>query len=158
MELIMLSDVIAKFTARQAHVAVIGLGYVGLPLSVILAEAGYRVTGIDLDETKVAAINRGESYIEDVSAERLLQVAGGRLQVSAGDSGAQKQSPSHPVTFSPGNLSATTDYSVLAECDAVSICVPTPLNKTGDPDIAYIVAASEQIARYLHPGMVVVLE
>jgi UDP-N-acetyl-D-glucosamine dehydrogenase len=154
----MLSDVIAKFTARQAHVAVIGLGYVGLPLSVILAEAGYRVTGIDLDETKVAAINRGESYIEDVSAERLLQVAGGRLQVSAGDSGAQKQSPSHPVTFSPGHLSATTDYSVLAECDAVSICVPTPLNKTGDPDIAYIVAASEQIARYLHPGMVVVLE
>lgn len=154
----MLSDVIAKFTSRQAHVAVIGLGYVGLPLSVILAEAGYRVTGIDLDEKKVASINRGESYIEDISSERLGQVASGRLQVDRSDVGAQEQSPPHPVTFSPGHFSATTDFSVLAECDAVSICVPTPLNKTGDPDIAYIVAASEQIARYLHPGMVVVLE
>ena len=133
----MASAVVDKFTSRQAQVAVIGLGYVGLPLSVILAEAGYRVVGIDLDETKVAAINRGESYIEDIPSERLGQVAG-----------------SHPQA----RLRATTDFAALADCDAVSICVPTPLNKTGDPDIAYIVAASEQIARYLHPGMVVVLE
>ena len=144
----MLSDVIAKFTSRQAHVAVIGLGYVGLPLSVILAEAGYRVTGIDLDETKVAAINRGESYIEDIPSERLRRVTGDR------GSGTLQSPVPNPLSL----LSATTDYSVLAECDAVSICVPTPLNKTGDPDIAYIVSASEQIARYLHPGMVVVLE
>ena len=141
----MLASVIAKFTARQAHVAVIGLGYVGLPLAVILAEAGYRVTGIDLDKTKVEAINQGESYIEDVPSERLRKVTGG-WETGAGCEASQSL------------LSATTDFSVLAECDAVSICVPTPLNKTGDPDIAYIVAASEQIARYLHPGMVVVLE
>ncbi len=146
----MLTDAIAKFTSRQAHVAVIGLGYVGLPLAVILAEAGYRVTGIDLDKTKVAAINQGESYIEDVPSVRLRKVIRDRrLGIGDGDS---------PIPDPQSLLSATTDFSVLAECDAVSICVPTPLNKTGDPDIAYIVAASEQIARYLHPGMVVVLE
>ena len=148
----MLTDVIAKFTSRQAHVAVIGLGYVGLPLSVILAEAGYRVTGIDLDETKVAAINRGESYIEDVSSERLRRVTGDW------GAGTGREASQSPVPNPQSLLSATTDYSVLADCDAVSICVPTPLNKTGDPDITYIVAASEQIARYLHPGMVVILE
>lgn len=132
----MVSAVVDKFSSRQAQVAVIGLGYVGLPLSVILAEAGYCVVGIDLDESKVAAINRGESYIEDIPDERLQRVAG----------------------TPQAKFSATTDFAVLAECDAVSICVPTPLNKTGDPDITYIVSASEQIARYLHPGMVVVLE
>ena len=153
----MLTDVIAKFITRQAHVAVIGLGYVGLPLSVILAEAGYRVTGIDLDETKVAAINRGESYIEDISSERLKAVTGDR-GLGTGDWDSPIPDPQSPIPSPQSLFSATTDYSVLAECDAVSICVPTPLNKTGDPDIAYIVAASEQIARYLHPGMVVVLE
>lgn len=148
----MLPDVIARFEQRQAHVAVIGLGYVGLPLAVLLAEAGYRVTGIDLDEAKVASINRGESYIEDVPSQRLRRVTG--------EQGTETGSETFqsPVPVPRSLLSATTDYSVLAECDAVSICVPTPLNKTGDPDIAYIVAASEQIARYLHPGMVVVLE
>lgn len=153
----MLHEVIEKFTSRQAHVAVIGLGYVGLPLCVLLAEAGYQVTGIDLDKSKVAAINRGESYIEDVPSERLSQVTDGKRQVT--DDGKISSPISNaPSTRTPGHLKATTDYAVLAECDAVSICVPTPLNKTGDPDIAYIVAASEQIARYLHPGMVVVLE
>jgi len=156
----MLHEVINKFTSRQAHVAVIGLGYVGLPLCVLLAEAGYRVTGIDLDETKVAAINRGESYIEDISGERLSKVAGDARSLSKGGKWqvADDESALHPFAPSPGHFSATTDYSVLAGCDAVSICVPTPLNKTGDPDITYIVAASEQIARYLHPGMVVILE
>ena len=154
----MLHEVIDKFTSRQAHVAVVGLGYVGLPLAVILAEAGYGVTGIDLDEAKVAAICRGESYIEDVPSERLSQVAGGKVQVSVSKTAGQNRSPLPFSTPSPGHFTATTDYSVLADCDAVSICVPTPLNKTGDPDIAYIVSASEQIARYLHPGMVVILE
>ncbi len=127
-------SLIDKFERRQAHVAVIGLGYVGLPLAVAFAEAGYRVTGIDLDVRKVEAIHCGESYIEDVPAAKVAALV------------AAKQ------------LAATTDYGVLATCDAVSICVPTPLNKTGDPDISYIVSAGEEIARYLHPGMVVVLE
>lgn len=128
------NQVVEKFTARNAHAAVIGLGYVGLPLAVVLAEAGYRVTGIDLDARKVQAIQRGESYIEDTAA------------------------PAVAALVAAGRLTAATDFGVLAECDAVSICVPTPLNKTGDPDISYIVNASEQIARYLHRGMVIVLE
>jgi UDP-N-acetyl-D-glucosamine dehydrogenase len=125
---------IDKFERREARVAVIGLGYVGLPLAVAFAEAGYRVTGIDLDGRKVEAIACGESYIEDVPAAKVAPLV------------------------AANRLAATTDYSALAMCDAVSICVPTPLNKTGDPDISYIVSAGEQIARYLHPGMVVVLE
>ncbi|HMA37559.1 MAG TPA: nucleotide sugar dehydrogenase [Chloroflexia bacterium] len=128
------ADLLQKFHARTAHVAVIGLGYVGLPLAVVFAEAGYQVTGVDLDARKIEAILRGESYIEDVPAASL------RTLVAA------------------GHLTATTDFSVLRECDAVSICVPTPLNKTGDPDISYIVTATKEVAKYLHPGLVVVLE
>lgn len=132
------NSLIAKFEAHEAHIAIIGLGYVGLPLAVAFAQAGFQVTGIDLDKRKVDAITHGESYIEDVPS---AVVAG--LLISDGVSGL---------------LSATTDFSVLANCDAVSICVPTPLNKTGDPDISYIVEATKQIALYLHSGMVVVLE
>lgn len=123
-----------KLESGDAHVAVIGLGYVGLPLAVVFAEAGYRVTGIDLDPRKVGAINCGQSYIDDVS------------QRSVQDLVCQRR------------LSATSDFSVLEHCDAVSICVPTPLRKTGDPDISYIVNVTEQLAKYLLPGMVVVLE
>ena len=125
---------IEKLASGDAHVAVIGLGYVGLPLAVVFAESGYRVTGIDLDPGKVSAINCGQSYIDDVS------------QRSVQDLVCQHR------------LSATSDFSVLAECDAVSICVPTPLRKTGDPDISFIVNVTEQLAKYLLPGMVVVLE
>lgn len=177
-------SVIGRFNRRDAHVAVIGLGYVGLPLAVSFAEAGYRVTGIDLDARKVDAINRGESYIEDVPAAAVAALVQdgltqrrrdaetgeererGREGAISGD--AHPLTPSSPHAFTPssphlitiphGALSATTDYSVLATCDAVSICVPTPLNKTGDPDISYIIHATEQIARYLHSGMVIVLE
>jgi UDP-N-acetyl-D-glucosamine dehydrogenase len=124
----------AKLRVRNAHVAVIGLGYVGLPLAVAFAEAGYRVTGIDVDRSKVEAVNAGESYIEDVNQATLRRVV---------ESGA---------------LSATFEFDVLQQCDAVSICVPTPLRKTRDPDISYIVAATEAVAKHLHPGMVVVLE
>lgn len=167
-----LSQVTEKFLNRRAHVAVIGLGYVGLPLAVVFAEAGYRVTGIDVDPMKVDAINRGESYIEDIPSARLVALTGtGDQGLGSGDDELSPgvhtspmtstrtiiQSPNHPVTQSP-LLSATTDFSVLTQCDAVSICVPTPLNKTGDPDISYIVSAGEQVARYLHPGMVIVLE
>jgi len=125
---------IEKLASGDAHVAVIGLGYVGLPLAVVFAESGYRVTGIDLDPRKVSAINCGQSYIDDVN------------QRSVQDLVCQHR------------LSATSDFSVLAECDAVSICVPTPLRKTGDPDISFIVNVTEQLAKYLLPGMVVVLE
>jgi UDP-N-acetyl-D-glucosamine dehydrogenase len=145
-----------KFAARQAHVAVIGLGYVGLPLAVAFAEAGYQVTGIDLDPRKVDAINRGESYIEDVPSDVIAALVGEDLTQRRRDA-EDEALPGHlsPVTC---HLSASTSFAVLAECDAVSICVPTPLSKTGDPDISYIVAAAEQIAQYLHPGMVIVLE
>jgi UDP-N-acetyl-D-glucosamine dehydrogenase len=129
-------ELIAKFDRREAHVAVIGLGYVGLPLAVAFAQAGYRVTGIDLDRRKVEALMCGRSYIEDVPSAAIAALTAGN----------------------EGRLSATTDYAVLSECDAVSICVPTPLNKTGEPDISYIISATEQIARHLHQGMVIVLE
>lgn len=166
---------IAKFGASNAHIAVIGLGYVGLPLAVNFAKAGYQVTGIDLDQRKVDAINRGDSYISDVSSAELapyvrtgvqtvvqtvtpqfdgLRQGAGNLVVAVAD-------PLPTLRHTPeaqGSLRATSDFAVLAECDAVSVCVPTPLRKTGDPDISYIASATEQIARYLHPGMVIVLE
>ena len=128
------AQLLAKFESREARIAIIGLGYVGLPLAVAFAESGFHVTGIDLDARKIDALNRGESYVEDVPAATVAALA------------------------ERGRLAATTDYAALAVCDAVSICVPTPLGKTGDPDISYIVSASQEVARYLHPGMVVVLE
>ncbi len=119
---------------RRANVAVIGLGYVGLPLALTFAKAGFYVVGIDSDEEKVEKLNSNESYITDVSNAML------RKQVDS------------------GRFRATTDYSVLAEVDAVSISVPTPLRKTGDPDMSYIASASQHIAPFLHRGMVIVLE
>ncbi|HEY9121839.1 MAG TPA: nucleotide sugar dehydrogenase [Brevefilum sp.] len=125
---------IQKFEDRSARVGIVGIGYVGLPLAVVFAEAGFKVIGVDPAEEKVAAINRGESYIIDVDSARV------RALVDA------------------GKLSASTDYSVLQDVDAVSICVPTPLRKTGDPDLSFIVSASNSLAPYLHKDMVVVLE
>jgi UDP-N-acetyl-D-glucosamine dehydrogenase len=148
--------ILDKFNRRDATVAVIGLGYVGLPLAVVFAEAGYRVVGIDLDSRKVDAINRGESYIEDVPTAAVAAL----VMATTVATGASR-APAHPLTHSPapaGSLRATTDFAVLASCDAVTICVPTPLSKTGDPDISYIVNATEEVARYLHRGMVIVLE
>ncbi|MGB9896445.1 nucleotide sugar dehydrogenase [Thermanaerothrix sp.] len=127
-------ELIEKLTARQAKVAVVGMGYVGLPLAVVFAEAGFDVTGIDPITSKMEALNRGESYILDVSSEQVRALV------------------------DQGRLRGTTDYAVLREIDAVSICVPTPLRKTGDPDLSYIVSAAESLAPYLHPGMVIVLE
>ena len=125
---------IKKFEDRSAVVGIVGIGYVGLPLAVVFAEAGFTVVGVDPAEEKVAAINRGESYILDVESGRV------KTLVEA------------------GKLSASTEYSVLEDVDAVSICVPTPLRKTGDPDLSFIVSASKSLAPYLHKGMVVVLE
>ncbi|KPL82845.1 UDP-N-acetyl-D-glucosamine dehydrogenase [Thermanaerothrix daxensis] len=127
-------ELVERLTTRQARVAVVGMGYVGLPLAVVFAEAGFDVTGIDPIASKMEALNRGESYILDVSSEQVRALVG------------------------QGRLRGTTDYAVLQDIDAVSICVPTPLRKTGDPDLSYIVSAAESLAPYLHPGMVVVLE
>jgi len=169
----MKESLIAKLEGRHAHIAVIGLGYVGLPLAVSFAQAGYRVTGIDLDHRKIDAIKRGESYISDVSSTLLASLVHGQ---SSGQQLVSEESGSAVVTsvatavdpLAPratpapqtrqGTLDATSDYAILADCDAVSICVPTPLNKTGDPNISYILSATEQIAQYMHAGMVIVLE
>jgi UDP-N-acetyl-D-glucosamine dehydrogenase len=125
---------ITKLSDKDARVAVIGIGYVGLPLAVTFAEAGLTVVGIDPDKRKVDAVNRGESYILDITNEQLAPLV------------------------KKGLISATTDFSVVKDVQAVSICVPTPLRKTGDPDLSFIVTATESIAPYLHAGMVVVLE
>ena len=127
-------EIMELINKRRANIAIIGLGYVGLPLAVTFANAGFNVTGIDPIQEKVDSINRGESYILDVSNSVV------RKHVEA------------------GRLRATTDYSLLTEIDAVSICVPTPLRKTGDPDLSFIASASESLAPYLHRGMVIVLE
>ena len=123
-----------KLRDHSAKMAVLGLGYVGLPLAVVFAEAGFAVVGVDPDAKKIEAINAGQSYIGDVDS---AQVA--RLRKA-------------------GKLQATTDFAALANVDAVSICVPTPLRKTGDPDLSYILSSTEQLAKQLHPGMVIVLE
>ncbi len=122
-----------RIEGREAVVAVIGLGYVGLPLAVAFGEAGFPVVGVDVDRGKVDAVNRGESYVQDVPSEVLAGL------VAKG-------------------LRATTDYDALREADAAIICVPTPLGKTKDPDLSYIVAAADAVAQRLHPGMLVVLE
>ena len=127
-------DLLDKIANRKARMGVIGLGYVGLPLAVEFAAAGFEVWGIDLQAGKVDAINRGESYIPDVETKRL--------------NGLVKE----------GRLRATTDYSMLKELDTVSICVPTPLRKTKDPDVSFIVDSVEEIAKYLHPQQLVILE
>jgi UDP-N-acetyl-D-glucosamine dehydrogenase len=125
---------LARIEDRRARVGVVGLGYVGLPLAVEFARNGLRTVGIDLDARKIDSINRRESYIPDVTSADV------RTSVDA------------------RRLSATTDFSVVAQLDTVNICVPTPLRKTKDPDMSYIVSAVEKIAEHLHPGMLIVLE
>ena len=119
---------------RSAKVAILGLGYVGLPLAVVFAEAGFHVTGIDPDKRKVECVSRSESHIQDVPSEQVARLV------------------------KSGRLKATTDFAVLNEMDAVSVCVPTPLRKTGDPDLSFIVNATDELAKYMHAKMVVVLE
>lgn len=125
---------IEDLKTKQAQVGILGLGYVGLPLAVVFAEAGFHVTGIDPDSRKVDCLNQGVSYIPDVRTEVIEKLV------------------------KSGNLTATTDFSILKEMDAVSICVPTPLRKTGDPDMSFILSATEELAKYMHKGMVIVLE
>jgi UDP-N-acetyl-D-glucosamine dehydrogenase len=123
-----------RIRSGAARVGTLGLGYVGLPLSVEFASAGLKVTGFDLARDKVDAVNRGESYVKDVPSERIQQL------------------------LRDGRLRASTDFSELGACDAVIICVPTPLGKTKDPDLQMVVDAAKSIAATLREGQLVVLE
>jgi UDP-N-acetyl-D-glucosamine dehydrogenase len=119
---------------HSAKIGILGLGYVGLPLAAAFGEAGFQVTGIDPDQRKVDSLNSSVSYIQDVPGTQIVKLR------------------------NTGKLSATTDFSELIHCDAVSICVPTPLRKTGDPDMSFILSATDELAKYIHSGMIIVLE
>jgi len=123
-----------RLEKHTARLAVIGLGYVGLPLAVEMAQAGFEVVGIDIDEKRVRQLNEGQSYIQDVPTADVAELV------------RQKR------------FKATTDFSALKTCDTVNICVPTPLSKQRDPDVSYIVAAATEVARHLHRGQLVILE
>ncbi len=123
-----------KFQTHTAKIAILGLGYVGLPLAAVFAETGFTVIGVDPDQRKVDTVTRGESHIQDVPSAQVKRLV------------------------EAGKLSATTDFAALQQADAVSICVPTPLGKFGDPDMSYVISATESLAKNIHPGMVVVLE
>jgi UDP-N-acetyl-D-glucosamine dehydrogenase len=123
-----------KISSRTARVGVVGMGYVGLPLATEFAKAGFPVTGIDLHQGKVDQLNQGTSYIKDVDSHDVKRLT------------------------EENRLSATSDFSVIAELDTINICVPTPLRKTKDPDMSFIQSACQEIAKYFHPGMLVILE
>lgn len=123
-----------KIRTRTARAGVIGLGYVGLPLAMELAEAGFSVLGFDTDPQKIGSLNSGISYIRDVDSEQV------RLHIKR------------------GGFQASGDFAAIGELDAVSIAVPTPLDKAKDPDMRFVIAAAEHVARHLHPGMLIILE
>jgi nucleotide sugar dehydrogenase len=128
------SEITNLITSKSARVGVIGLGYVGLPLAVEFAQAGLFATGFEVDESKASEINSGRSYIGDVQSSAVKELVEAE------------------------RLRATTDFSHLSECDAIIICVPTPLRKTKEPDISYILAAAEEIQKNLRRGQLIVLE
>ena len=123
-----------KIRNKTAKCGVVGLGYVGLPLAVELGHVGFEVVGLDVQQSKEDEINKGISYIQDVPTAEVAKLVAAK------------------------KLSATTDFSAIADLDTINICVPTPLRKTKDPDMSYIVSACEQIAKYLKPGTLVILE
>lgn len=127
-------DLKEKLLQRKAHVGVIGLGYVGLPLSMAFADGSYQVSGFDLSGPKVDSINKGISYIQDVPTEQLAKHVNG------------------------GKFSAYFEFTKLKECDVVVICVPTPLSKTKDPDISYILSALAKIETHFRKGQIIILE
>lgn len=129
-----LNELERRIAKRTARIGIIGLGYVGLPLAVEFAKEGFTVTGIDLDRRRVSGVNTGRSYILDVPSEDLRQLRRRR------------------------RLSATSSFNVLNSQDAVIICVPTPLRKTREPDMSYILSATNEIAQRVHRGMLIVLE
>ncbi len=123
-----------RIRTRAARAGIVGLGYVGLPLGVEFARAGFHVTGIDVTASKVERVNAGDSYVLDVPSDTLAPLV------------------------KTGTLEATTDFSAISKLDTINICVPTPLRKTKDPDMSYIDAACREIAAYIHPGMLIILE
>jgi UDP-N-acetyl-D-glucosamine dehydrogenase len=123
-----------KIRTRTARVGIVGLGYVGLPLAVEFARAGFQVTGIDISERKTRRVNAGDSYVGDIPSSTLAPLV------------------------AAGKIRATTDFSAVAELDTINICVPTPLRKTKDPDMSFIVSSCQEVARYFHAGMLVILE
>ncbi len=130
----MYDERLKKIIEKKAKAGIIGLGYVGLPLAVELAKVGFDVTGIDVDKRKTDSINKGISYIQDVPSAEVRELV------------------------KAGKLRATTDFSVLRHIDTINICVPTPLRKSKDPDISYILSATTEIAKYLHKGQLIILE
>jgi UDP-N-acetyl-D-glucosamine dehydrogenase len=128
------AELLRKVADRSARVGIIGLGYVGLPLALIFEDAGFPVAGFDVDPRKPEALQRGESYIRHIGAERVARA------------------------FARGRITATTDFDGLAACDAIIICVPTPLGRHREPDLSYIRSTADAIAPRLHPGQLVVLE
>src|SRR3954454_20713914 len=130
----MKTELIQLITDKKAHIGVIGLGYVGLPLLVEFTSHGFQGTGFEVDEAKANQINAGTSYIGDVPSRKVKEVVDAK------------------------RLRATTDFSHLSECDAIIICVPTPLRKTKEPDVSYILAAAEEIAQRLRRGHLIILE
>jgi len=128
------NSLLLKIKEKNADVGIIGLGYVGLPLGVEFALSGYNVKGFDLDQKKITSIKDGISYIKDVLTEELSKVV------------------------KSGNFSATTNFDELSEMDAIIICVPTPLRKTKDPDISYVVSATKEIAKSIRKEQIIVLE
>jgi UDP-N-acetyl-D-glucosamine dehydrogenase len=127
-------ELIAKAESRKALIGVVGLGYVGLPLVAEMAEAGYQVLGFDVTQRIVDTVNRGVSHVQDVPGERLARYV------------------------KAGKVSATTDLSRMGEPDCLAICVPTPLSKSRDPDVSFILAATDSVAKTIRPGQLVVLE
>ncbi|MEA2271737.1 MAG: UDP-N-acetyl-D-glucosamine dehydrogenase [Solirubrobacteraceae bacterium] len=121
-----------RIRTREARIGIAGLGYAGLPLAIAFADAGFHVTGIDLDSTRVTAIRERRSYLVDVTSESYDRL--------------------------DGRLQATEDYAAMGELDAITICVPTPLAKSNTPDMTYVVSAAESVAKQLHPGQLVVLQ
>jgi len=128
------AELVRRIGDRSARVGVIGLGYVGLPLALLFEESGFPVVGFDVDRAKPEALHRGESYIRHIGAERVASA------------------------FARGRIVATTDFDRLGDCDAVLVCVPTPLGRHREPDLSYIRATAEEVARRLRPGQLVVLE
>ena len=123
-----------RIESKKARVGVVGLGYVGLPLAVEFAQVGFNVVGIDIDQRKVDLLNRGESYIQDIPTSILKPLV------------------------RAGKLSATSDFKAVRKLDTINIAVPTPLRKTKDPDMSYIVRSCEEIAKHFHAGMLLILE
>ena len=124
----------SRIESKDAKIGVVGLGYVGLPLAVEFAKAGFSVTGIDIAQERVDQLNRGDNYISDVDSSELSSLV------------------------ESGKFVATTDYSVVSNLDAVSICVPTPLSKLKDPDVSFIQSALDELVKYIHSGLLVILE